>query len=130
MLKGYIEDHFGNRVQTWMALADMTGAPVEAMGENVKRADMVIMCVSSAYEKSKYCISEACMAMEQNKNRLVLIMEQGYDPTRNSKMYPIVAEPMRINCYNDKLLTDNLEKIYKEIEKGIQLGLLTTTTNF
>ena len=99
----------------------MVGSPLEAMGENVRKASMVILCVSSTYEKSAYCMAEACMAMEYNKNRLVLIMEENYTPKNNPKLHPIVAMPMRINCYNDKMLDDSLGQIFKEIENGTGL---------
>ena len=120
-LKCYIDSHFGPRVETWLAMSDMVGGPLEAMSDNVKRASMVILCLSSSYEKSEYCLAEACMAMEQKKNRLVLIMEDGYDPKNSSTLFPIVAQPRRIKCYNDKMLQESLELIYREIEISMDL---------
>ena len=89
------------------------------MGEYLRKASMVIMCVSSTYEKSEYCMAEACMAMSQNKNRLVLILDEDYDPTKNDTLEPIVARPMRIECTTDEMLENTMEKIFGEIEKGI-----------
>ena len=108
-------------MNTWMAASDMVGAPLEEMGENVRKASRVILCVSSTYEKSAYCMAEASMAMEYNKNMLVLIMEANYKPKNNPKLHPIVALPMRINCYNDEMLDASMEQIFREIEKGIGL---------
>ena len=118
-LKGGIDSRLGNRYDTWMSYYNMQGAPLAAMGEYLKKASMVIMCVSFSYEKSEYCLAEASMAMSRNKKRLVLILEEGYDPTRNEILDPIVTLPMRIECSTDKMLENSMEKIIGEIEKGI-----------
>ena len=102
-----------------MAFYNMTGSPLTAMGEYLKKASMVIMCVSPSYEESEYCMAEASMAMEFKKKRLVLIMEDHYDPKNNITLHPIVALPMRIPCYNDQLLEGSMEQIFREIESGL-----------
>ena len=102
-----------------MAAYNMVTTPLRAMSKYIKKADMVILCVSSGYEKSEYCVTEASMAMEYKKKRLVLIMEENYDPKKNEVLHPIVALPLRIKCGNDKQLEDSLEMIFKGIEAGL-----------
>ena len=119
-LKSGIDTRHGNRYETWMSYYNMQGAPLTAMGEYLQKASMVIMCVSSSYERSEYCLAEACMAMERNKKRLVLILEKDYYPTRNNTLEPIVARPMRIECTTDEMLENYMEKIFGEIEKAIR----------
>ena len=121
-LESSIRNHFGNRVHTWLDAYHMVGDPLQAMGEYVRKATLVILCVSSTYEKSEYCMAEAGMAMELKKKRLVLIMEANYDPTKNPKLHSIISGPMRINCCNDQELEGSQGKIFKEIEKHICQG--------
>ena len=119
-IKEAIDGHFGGRIETWMAAFDMYGAPLTAMGANLKRAAMVMMCVSSSYEASKYCLSEASMGFNANKEMLVLIMEEHYDPTNNETLNPIVTLPMRKECFSAKKIEAALPSIFKEIERGIE----------
>ena len=118
-IKGAIDNKYRNKYDTWMAKFDMQGAPLTSMGENLDRASLVILCVSATYEASKYCLSEASMSFNGNKEMIVLIMKENYDPTRNKTLNPIVTLPMRISCFSDKHVEASLEKIFSEIENGI-----------
>ena len=100
----------------------MVGAPLAAMGEYLEKASMVLLCVSSTYERSEYCMAEAAMSMYLNKKRLVLIMEDKYDPTKNKTLHPVVSVPMRINCFNANMLDASLIQILREIENAIGQG--------
>ena len=118
-IKRAIDGHLGNRYTTWMAIENMVGPPSTAMGVNVRDASLVILCLSSSYEQSEYCRAEAHLAMRFKKKRLVLVMEDKYDPMKNPTLSPILAEPRSFKCYNDELINSSIEKILLEIEQAL-----------
>ena len=102
-----------------MAKYDMHGAPSTAMAEFVRKASLVMLCVSASYDESQYCRAEANMAMQLRKKLVVLVVDEKYDPMKSDKLFSILAEPMRINCCNDMQLVENTGKIFIEIEKAM-----------
>ena len=62
----------------WIDIEKMQGSTVEAMADAVEDAAVVCYGISEAYKKSSNCRMEAQYAMQQKKDLVPLMTEQGY----------------------------------------------------
>ena len=65
----------------WVDKDQMKGSTLEAMALAIEKADIILVCMSSAYKESTNCRTEAEYAFSQQKKILPLLMEKNYKPT-------------------------------------------------
>ena len=64
----------------WMDLDDMRGNIYQKMAEGVQNAGVIIVCMSSKYEKSVNCNRELQYSQDQRKQIIPIMIEAGYRP--------------------------------------------------
>jgi len=68
----HLED---NGYKLWLDLNNMSGNTLEAIAEAVDSSQIILICASEKYKRSKNCILEAQYAYQQSKETIPLLFE-------------------------------------------------------
>ena len=106
-LKGY-------KFNIWIDIDKMSGDIYKKMAEGVEGAEIIIVCMSTNYQKSKNCNSEIKYARDKGKNIIPIKIEEGYSPTGSLGL--ITAGKRYIDFSNWSMFDENMKSLKKEIE--------------
>ncbi|XP_072021923.1 uncharacterized protein [Amphiura filiformis] len=106
--------------RVWMDVDKMEGSILQSMGEAVENAAVVLMCISSKYQNSISCRTEAEYAFKKNRS-IIPLMAENHDPT--GWLGVLLGSRLYYRVDTDDQLNQNFPALIRALgDKGRILG--------
>jgi hypothetical protein len=100
----------------WIDVEEMNGSTLGTMGKAVEESELILVCMSSLYQKSQACRTEGEYCYKLKKNIIPLMMEQ-FQPTE--WLGALLGSKLYYPCTTEDEIKRNLPQIIKGIEINV-----------
>eukprot|EP00051_Salpingoeca_urceolata_P035300 m.29077 g.29077 ORF g.29077 m.29077 type:complete len:818 (-) comp9044_c0_seq1:266-2719(-) len=103
-------------INTWIDVEQMQGSTLSAMSAAVEQASVILVCVSSSYQESRACRSEAEYAYVCQKRIVPLKVEEGFVPT--GWLGILIGSKLWFELGSQLSTDQTVEALVRELEHG------------
>ena len=104
--------------EIWIDVEKMSGDVFDKMAEAVEGSSVVVVCMTSKYEKSVNCKRELNYAVEKKKKLIPIYLERGY--TAGGSLGLLIAGKLYFDFTDGSNLKEKVEHLKNEIERQLR----------
>ena len=105
--------------QIWIDVEKMSGDIFDKMAEAVEGSTVVLICMTSKYEKSANCKRELNYAVEKKKKLIPIYLEKDY--VAGGSLGLIMAGKLYFDFTDGNNFKENIENLKNEIENQMRV---------